>query len=56
MESDLFQSKSIDSDKSELLQQRILNSVAIHKCFKVKDLVVELQNTYNNESLSIEQI
>ena len=56
MEPNLVQSKSIDSDKSELLQQRILNSVAIHKCFKVKDLVVELQNTYNNESLSIEQI
>jgi hypothetical protein len=55
MESDLVQSKSIDSDRSELLQQRILNSVATHKPFKVKDLVVELQDTYT-ESFSIEEI
>ena len=55
MESDLVQSKSIDSDRSELLQQRILNSVATHKRFRVKDLVVELQHTYS-ESLSIEEI
>jgi len=55
MESDLVQSKSIDSDRSKLLQQRILNSVAMHKSFRVKDLVVELQHTYS-ESLSIEEI
>jgi hypothetical protein len=55
MEPDLVQSKSIDSDRSELLQQRILNSVATHKRFRVKDLVVELQHTYS-ESLSIEEI
>lgn len=55
MESDLVQSKSIDSDRFELLQQRILNSVAMHKSFRVKDLVVELQHTYS-ESLSIEEI
>jgi Protein of unknown function (DUF1616) len=55
MESDLVQSKSIDSDRFELLQQRILNSVAMHKSFGVKDLVVELQHTYS-ESLSIEEI
>jgi NADH:ubiquinone oxidoreductase subunit 6 (subunit J) len=55
MESDLVQSKSIDSDRFELLQQRILNSVAMHKSFGVKDLVVELQHTYS-ESLSVEEI
>jgi Protein of unknown function (DUF1616) len=55
MESDLVQSKSIDSDRSELLQQRILNSVATHKPLRVKDLVVELQDTYT-ESFSIEEI
>ena len=55
MESDLVQSKSIDSDRFELLEQRILNSVAMHKSFRVKDLVVELQHTYS-ESLSIEEI
>ena len=55
MEPDLVQSKSIDSDRSELLQQRILNSIATRKCFRVRDLVVELQHTYN-ESLSIEEI
>jgi hypothetical protein len=55
MESDLVQSKTIDSDRSELLQQRILTSVAMHKSFRVKDLVVELQHTYS-ESLSIEEI
>jgi uncharacterized membrane protein len=55
MEPDLVQSKSIDSDRSELLQQRILDSVATHKCFRVKDLVVELQHNYS-EPLSIEQI
>jgi hypothetical protein len=55
MESDLVQSKSIDSDRSELLQQRILKSVATHKCYSVKDLVVELQHTYS-KSMSIEEI
>ena len=55
MEPDLVQSKSIDSDRSELLQQRILDSVATHKCFRVKDFVVELEHTYN-ESFSIEEI
>lgn len=55
MEPDLVQSKSIDSDRSGLLQQRILDSVATHKCFKVKDFVVELEHTYN-ESFSIEEI
>jgi hypothetical protein len=55
MESDLVQSKSIDSDRSELLQQRILDSVATHKCYSVNDLVVELQHTYS-KSLSIEEI
>ena len=55
MESDLVQSKSIDSDRSELLQQRILDSVAMHKCYSIKDLVIELQHTYS-KSLSIEEI
>ena len=55
MEPNLVQSKSIDSDRYESLQQRILNSVATRKCFTVKDLVVELQHTYS-ESLSIEEI
>ncbi len=55
MESDLVQSKSIDSDRSELLQQRILDLVATHKCYSVKDLVVELQHAYN-KPLSIEEI
>ena len=55
MEPNLVQSKSIDSDRIEPLQQRILNSVATRKCFTVKELVVELQHTYN-ESLSIEEI
>ena len=55
MEPDLVQSKSIDSDRSELLQQRILKSVATHKCYSVKDLVVELQHTYS-KSLSMEEI
>jgi Protein of unknown function (DUF1616) len=55
MESDLVQSKSIDSDRSELLQQRILESVATHKCYRVKDLVVELQRSYS-KSMSIEEI
>jgi hypothetical protein len=55
MESDLVQSRSIDSDRFELLQQRILNSVAMHKSFRVKDLVMELQHTYS-ESLSVEEI
>jgi hypothetical protein len=55
MESDLVQSKSVDSDRSELLQQRILESVATHKCYSVKDLVVELQHTYG-KSMSIEEI
>src|SRR5215208_1683094 len=55
MESDLVQSKSIDSDRSELLQQRILDSVATHKCYSIKDLVIELQHTYS-KSLSIEEI
>ena len=55
MESDLVQSKSIDSDRSELLQQRILESVATHKYYSVKDLVVELQQTYS-KSMSVEEI
>ncbi len=55
MEPDLVQSKSIDAERSKLLQQRILDSVATHKCFRVKDLVVQLQRTYN-ESMSIEEI
>jgi hypothetical protein len=55
MESDLVRSKSIASDRSELLQQRILESVATHKCYSVKDLVVELQHTYG-KSMSIEEI
>ena len=55
MESDLVQSKSIDSDRSDLLQQRILESVATHKCYSVKDLVVELQHTCR-KSMSIEEI
>ena len=55
MEPDLVQSKSIDSDRSELLQQRILKSVATHKCYSIKDLVVELQHTYS-KSLSMEEI
>jgi hypothetical protein len=55
MEPDLVQSKSIDSDRSELLQQRILKSVATHKCYSIKDLVVELQHTCG-KSLSIEEI
>jgi hypothetical protein len=55
MESDMVQPKSIDSDKSELLQQRILKSVATHKCYSIKDLVVELQHTYG-KSLSIEEV
>src|SRR5919112_876864 len=55
MEPDLVQSKSIDSDRSELLQQRILRSVATHKCYSIKDLVVELQHTYS-KSLSMEEI
>src|SRR5919112_2183974 len=55
MESDLVQSKSIDSERSELLQQRILDSVAMHKCYSVKDLVVELQHT-STKPLSIEEI
>jgi hypothetical protein len=55
MESDLVQSKSIDSDRSELLQQRILNCVATHEYYSIKDLVVELQHTYNR-SLSIDEI
>lgn len=54
MESDLVQ-YNIDSDRSELLQQRILDSVATHKCYSVKDLVVELHHTYS-KSLSIEEI
>jgi hypothetical protein len=55
VEPDLVRSKSIDSGRSKLLQQRILDSVATHKCFRVKDLVVQLQHTYN-ESMSIEEI
>ena len=55
MESDLVQSKSIDSDRSELLQQRILDSVAMHKCIREKDLVVELQHIYS-KSLSMAEI
>ncbi len=55
MESGLVQSKSIDSDRSEILKQRILDSVARHKSYSVKDLVVELQHTYG-KSLSIEEI
>ena len=55
MESDMVQPKSIDSDRSELLQQRILNSVATNKCYSIKDLVVELQHT-NSKSSSIEEI
>jgi hypothetical protein len=55
MESDLVQSKNIDSDRCELLQERILKSVATHKCYSIKDLVVELQHTYS-ESVSIEEI
>ncbi|HYX57175.1 MAG TPA: DUF1616 domain-containing protein [Nitrososphaeraceae archaeon] len=51
----MVQSKSIDSDRSELLQQRILKSVATHKCYSIKDLVVELQHTYS-KSLSMEEI
>jgi hypothetical protein len=55
MESDLVQSKSIDPDGSELLQQRILDYVATHKCCRVKDLLAQLQHTYS-ESLSTEEI
>ena len=55
MESDLVQSKSVGSDRSELLQQRILRSVATRKRYSIKDLVVELQHTYS-KSLSIEEI
>ena len=55
MEPDLVQSKSIDSHRSELLQQRILKYVATHKCYSIKDLVVELQHT-NSKSSSIEEI
>jgi uncharacterized protein DUF1616 len=55
MESDLVQYRSIDSDRSELLQQRILDLVATHKCYSVKDLVVELQHTYD-KPLSIEEV
>jgi hypothetical protein len=55
MESDLVQPKSIDSDRSQLLQQRILDCISTHKSCSVKDLVFELQHTCS-ESLSIEEI
>jgi len=45
----------VDSDRSELLQQRILDLVATYKRYSVKDLVVELLHTYN-KPLSIEEI
>jgi Protein of unknown function (DUF1616) len=55
MESDSVQSKGVDLDRSELLQQRILDAAATHKCYKVKDLVTELQQTFDR-SLSSEEI
>lgn len=55
MESGLVRSKGIDSDRFELLQQKILNSVSKHNCYSIKDLVVELRHTYS-KSLSIEEI
>jgi Protein of unknown function (DUF1616) len=56
MESDSVQSKGVDLDRSELLQQRILDAAAAtHKCYKVKDLVTELQQTFDR-SLSLEEI
>lgn len=55
MESGLVQSKNVGSDRSELLQQRILDAVATHKRYKVKDLVTELQQTFDR-SLSLEEI
>jgi hypothetical protein len=55
MESDSVQSKGVDLDRSELLQQRILDAAATDKCYKVKDLVTELQQTFDR-SLSLEEI
>ena len=55
MESDSVQSKGVDLDRSELLQQRILDATATHECYKVKDLVTELQQTFDR-SLSLEEI
>jgi hypothetical protein len=55
MESGLVQSKGIDPDRCELLQKRILKSLATHKSYSIKELLVELQHAYN-KSLSIEEI